>query len=186
MERVAIGMDVQHVDGQVVGGQVHRLEHLGQCHLLAIGDGDHLVGVVLQRLFNEAQQMLLVHARCGMDVGVHLAGVVEIAMRHRLLGSQLTQLVEEHVHLILGRQITETSIAEGFPIKVEHWTLFLYLNRFDTLLKIYLQWPIGNHIAHDLHVVYELAHIWIFVFDLTAFVLEYYHECVRIRGILMY
>lgn len=106
-------MDVQHVHGEVVGRQIHGLEHLGQGHWLPVRAGHHLVGIVLQGLLDEAEQVLLVHAGGGVDVGVHLAGVVEVPVGHRLLGGQFAQLVEEDVHLVFGGQVAQTAIAKG-------------------------------------------------------------------------
>ena len=66
-------MNVQHVDGEVVGRQVHRLEDLVQGHRLPVlGQADGRVGLGLERLLDEAQQVLLVHAGGRVDVGVHL------------------------------------------------------------------------------------------------------------------
>ena len=66
-------MNVEHVDGEVVGRQVHRLEDLVQGHRLPVlGQADGRVGLGLERLLDEAQQVLLVHAGGRVDVGVHL------------------------------------------------------------------------------------------------------------------
>ena len=66
-------MNVQHVDGEVVGRQVHRLEDLVQGHRLPVlGQADGRVGLRLERLLDEAKQVLLVHAGGRVDVGVHL------------------------------------------------------------------------------------------------------------------
>ncbi len=56
-------MDVEHVDGQIVGRQVHRLEHLLEGHgLPALGLADGRVGLRLEGLLDEAEEVLLVHA----------------------------------------------------------------------------------------------------------------------------
>jgi len=65
-------VDVQGVDGEVVGVQVEALEELLQGHVLALQVVDDAVGVHAVRAFDEAQQVLLVHAGGGVDVGVHL------------------------------------------------------------------------------------------------------------------
>lgn len=71
--RCTHGVNVQHVDAEVVGGEVHRLENLAEGHgLVVLGAGDHLVRVVLQGFFDEPEQVLLVHARCRVDVGIDL------------------------------------------------------------------------------------------------------------------
>ena len=82
-------VDVEHVDSQVIGGQVERLKHLLERHLpvtrlrkkdfvtqrmrtcqLNLADGN--VAVSLQSLLDEPQQVFLVHAGCGVNVSVHL------------------------------------------------------------------------------------------------------------------
>jgi len=66
-------VDVEHVDGQIVGRQVHRLEHLLEGHgLAALGLADGRVGLRLEGLLDEAEEVLLVHAGGGVNVGVHL------------------------------------------------------------------------------------------------------------------
>lgn len=66
-------MHVQHVDGEVVGGEVHGLEDLPQRHGVAGLVSAHArVRLRLQGLLDEAQQVLLVHARSRVDMGVHL------------------------------------------------------------------------------------------------------------------
>lgn len=42
----------------------------------------------------------------------HLSDVVEIPVRHLLLGGQLLHLVEQHVHLELGAQVLQPAVAE--------------------------------------------------------------------------
>ena len=66
-------MDIKHVDGEIVGRQVHRLKDLLQCHGLAVpGLADGRVGFRLQGLLDEAQQVFLIHGGCSMDVSVNL------------------------------------------------------------------------------------------------------------------
>ena len=84
-------MDVEHVDCQVIGGQVERLKHLLQRHLLVarlskfdnqtklinitqifFNLADWNVTVCLQGLLDEPQEVLLVHAGSSVDVCVHL------------------------------------------------------------------------------------------------------------------
>ena len=66
-------MNVQHVYGEVIGCQVHGLKDLLQGELLALLGLAHLhVRLDPEGLLNEPQQMLLVHARRGVDVGVNL------------------------------------------------------------------------------------------------------------------
>ena len=76
MEGVPVGVHVEHVDGEVVGGEVHGREDLSEGHLTTVGRlAHHLVGVCLHGLLDEAQQVLLVHAGRRVDVGVYLQEV---------------------------------------------------------------------------------------------------------------
>ena len=65
-------MNVEHVDSQVVGGQIHRFKDLIQSLLTAFIDADNVIAVVFNLLLNEAQQMFLIHARRCVNVGIHL------------------------------------------------------------------------------------------------------------------
>lgn len=65
-------MHVQRVHRQVVRVQVERLKELLHGDLPALELVHHAVGVDAVRLLDEAQQVLLVHAGGGVDVGVHL------------------------------------------------------------------------------------------------------------------
>ncbi len=53
-------------------GHLEALEHLAQRQVLAVAEDDDLVGLLAQLTLDEAQQVLLVHARAVVDVGVHL------------------------------------------------------------------------------------------------------------------
>lgn len=72
VEGVAVSMHIQHVHGEVVGGEVHGGKHLRQTHLLTIMATHYLIRISLHCLLDEAQKMLLVHAGCSMDMGIHL------------------------------------------------------------------------------------------------------------------
>ena len=63
---------VQHVDGEVVGCQVHALEDLLESEPLVARLAHLHVGLPLQGLLDEAQKVLLVHTGRAVDVGVHL------------------------------------------------------------------------------------------------------------------
>lgn len=63
---------VQGVDTQVKGCQVHALKHLHERLTLASFHMHDLLRVLLHGSFDEAQEMLLVHAGRGMNVCVHL------------------------------------------------------------------------------------------------------------------
>lgn len=53
-------------------GQVERLEHLLEREVLAVAEDDHLIRLLAQLALDEAQQVLLVHARAVVHVRVHL------------------------------------------------------------------------------------------------------------------
>lgn len=65
-------MHVQRVHTQVISSEIHALEHLPQRLLAALLHMHDLLQVSLHCPFDEAQQVLLVHAGRGMDVCVHL------------------------------------------------------------------------------------------------------------------
>ena len=66
-------VDVEHIDGEVIGGQIHFIKDLVERHLLpvAIQTDDH-IAVFFDLLLDETQQVLLVHARSCVNVSVHL------------------------------------------------------------------------------------------------------------------
>ena len=51
------------------------------------------VALSLEALLDEPEEVLVVHAGGGVDVGVHLAHVVEVTVGHLLLGRQLPSIV---------------------------------------------------------------------------------------------
>lgn len=65
-------MHVQRVHRQVIRVQVERLEQLLHGDLPALELVHDAIGVHAVGLLDEAQQVLLVHAGGGVDVGVHL------------------------------------------------------------------------------------------------------------------
>ena len=73
MEGISVGVDIKHVNSQVVGSQVHRFKDLGQVHgLLSVPtDGDGSVS--FQSFLDEPEQMFLIHAGGCMDMCVHLS-----------------------------------------------------------------------------------------------------------------
>lgn len=66
------GVHVQRVHRQVVRVQVERLEQLLHGDLAALELVHDALGVHAVGLLDEAQQVLLVHAGGGVNVGVHL------------------------------------------------------------------------------------------------------------------
>lgn len=121
----------QLVHAQIVSGQVKLFEHLTERHGPFLGVIEHDgVAVRLHLLLDESQQMLLVHARCRMNVSVDFAHVVEIAMWHRLLLRDLFVLVEHAVKLEFRLEIVQTSIAERLSVSV-----FCFRNRLAFCLS---------------------------------------------------
>ena len=89
VERVLVRVHVQRVDVEVVGAQVDALENLAKVEKFAVAIDDLLVRLALQLRLDETQQVLLVHARAVVHVGVNLTNVVEIAVRRLLLRHKL-------------------------------------------------------------------------------------------------
>ena len=65
-------MTVQHVDGEIVGGQVHGLEHLVERHDLPGHLAHPHLPVSLEALLDEPQEMFLVHTGGRVNVSVNL------------------------------------------------------------------------------------------------------------------
>jgi len=115
VESVPIRVNIEHVDGEVVGRQLHLIKDLIKCHWLLIAiQTDHLIAVVFDLLLDETQQMFLIHARSCVDVSIDLSDVVEIAVGHGFLQRQFLQLVEQDVQLILGRQVRQSAVTKRF------------------------------------------------------------------------
>ena len=114
-------MHSQFVNAEVECGQVELVEDLIERHgaLLCVIEDDHITAC-LHLLLDKAQQVLLVHARSGVDVRVHFAHIVEVSVWHRFLLTDLLELVEHTMKLELGLQVMQTPVAEGLPIKTNH------------------------------------------------------------------
>src|SRR5688572_15282219 len=66
-------MAIKHINGKVISRKFQGLEHIFQCHWLAIFAKAHLfIWMIFESLLYKAKKMLLIHARCSMDVSVHL------------------------------------------------------------------------------------------------------------------
>lgn len=65
-------MHIQRVHSKVIGMKVETLKQLPHGDLLPFKKVHDSIGIDAVRLFDEAQQMLLVHAGSSVDVGVHL------------------------------------------------------------------------------------------------------------------
>ncbi len=107
-------MHGQLVHTQIVRRQVQLLEDLIERHgsLAGMIEHDH-VPSGLDLLLDEAKQVLLVHARGRVNVRVHFSHIVEVPVRHRLLLTDLLELVEHAVQLELGLEVLQASVAEG-------------------------------------------------------------------------
>ena len=70
--RVTYSVHIQRVHGEVIRVQVEGLEQLLHGDLPAVELVHDAVGVHAIRPLDEAQQVLLVHAGGGVDVGVNL------------------------------------------------------------------------------------------------------------------
>ena len=65
-------MTVQHVDGEIVGRQVHGLEDLIERHHLPAHLADPHLAVSLEALLDEPEEMFLVHTGGRVNVSVNL------------------------------------------------------------------------------------------------------------------
>ena len=77
--------------------------------------------------------MLLIHAARGVHVSVHFPEIVEVAVRDRLLGGQLSYLVQQHVQLKLIAQVGQTSVAKRL-----HRTVGDHGHHRDDILNVLL------------------------------------------------
>ena len=73
MESVPVSVNVQHVHSQIIGGQVHRVEDLGQIHDLVPGPADRDVTVSFESFLDEPQQVFLIHAGGSVNVSINLS-----------------------------------------------------------------------------------------------------------------
>ena len=72
-------MTVQHVDGEIVGRQVHGLEDLIERHHLPAHLADPHLAVSLEAFLDEPEEMFLVHTCGRMNVSVHLYNVSQLS-----------------------------------------------------------------------------------------------------------
>ncbi|KAI3484878.1 hypothetical protein L1887_51932 [Cichorium endivia] len=113
VEGVLVGVHVERVNAEVVGGEFERLEHLLQGERLAVSVDDDVVGEALDLGLDEAEQMLLVHGSAVVDVRVDLAHVVEVTMGHALHVGKLAVLVEQEVKVPLALEVLESAPGEA-------------------------------------------------------------------------
>jgi hypothetical protein len=77
------------------------------------------ISIVLMDLDHQNENLDRIRIRIGIkmmtmnETAFYLADIVEIPVRHGLLGRQLPQLVEKDVQLELVRQVGQTSVAEA-------------------------------------------------------------------------
>ena len=105
-------MTIQHVNGKIIWSQIHGLEDFIEGHHLPVDLAHTDLPVSLQALLDEPQQVLLVHAGGGVDVGVHLPHVVEVPVWHSLLLGQLTDLVQQQMEFVLRLKKLQTLETE--------------------------------------------------------------------------
>lgn len=67
-------MHIQNIDIKIVSVQLHVLKHHLEGDGLSIFDVHHLIRLRPQGFLDEAEEMLLVHARRRVDVGVDFSG----------------------------------------------------------------------------------------------------------------
>lgn len=67
-------MNIKYVHIQVVGVELHLLEHALERDGHAVAQRHHLLRAPAEGALDEAQQVFLVHAGGGVDVGVHFPG----------------------------------------------------------------------------------------------------------------
>ena len=72
--------------------------------MLAIAVNHNIIGTILELVFNEPQQMLLIHTRRVMDVGIYLTNIIEISMWNALLGVGFAISIEQHMDIELRLQ----------------------------------------------------------------------------------
>jgi hypothetical protein len=65
-------MDVEHIDSKVVSGQIHRFKDLVQGFGFSLVKTNDVIAIIFYLLLYEAQQVLLVHTRRGVNVRIHL------------------------------------------------------------------------------------------------------------------
>ena len=75
-------MAVQHIDGEVIGREVHGLEDFIKGHDLVVDLAHPDIRVRLDALLDEAKQVLLVHAGRAVDVGVNLENIFLLRFKY--------------------------------------------------------------------------------------------------------
>mmetsp|Transcript_19321 Transcript_19321/g.48599 ORF Transcript_19321/g.48599 Transcript_19321/m.48599 type:complete len:215 (+) Transcript_19321:1032-1676(+) len=112
VEDVLVGVHIEGVDVEVVRRQVQALKNLFQGQVLAVAEDHHLVGLLLQLGFYEAQQVLLMHAGRVVDVSVHLAYIVEVTVWGSLLRQKLLIRIKHAVQVELLLQQLQAMVAQ--------------------------------------------------------------------------
>mmetsp|Transcript_3376 Transcript_3376/g.13067 ORF Transcript_3376/g.13067 Transcript_3376/m.13067 type:complete len:217 (-) Transcript_3376:1447-2097(-) len=85
MKRILVRVHVQCIDVEFVCRHSDRFEHLSKVQKLAVPINHKFVRLSFKLGLDEAQQVLLVHARAVMHVRINLSDVVKVAMWRLLL-----------------------------------------------------------------------------------------------------
>ena len=147
---------------------------------------DH-VSVGLDLLLYESKQMLLIHAGGRVNVRVNFPHVVEVSVRHRLLLSDLLELVEHAVEFELWFQILQTLVAEGLERSVAdhaHQQMVIVDKHLQVWVDKVTEGLVGVLGAHDsYHAVdhFELARQFGQGFDVERIA----HVHWRINGVIV-
>ena len=119
---IGISMTIEQVNTQIVWIDVELAKDILQQLRFPIDHAAHGICIRLQRFLNETKQMLLIHARGGMNVIVDFATVVEIAMGQLFLLLHLQILIQQLVQVKLVRQKLQATPAIGAQRAVTHGT----------------------------------------------------------------
>lgn len=126
-------MHIKGVNAKVIGRQIDTLENLPQGQMLAITKEDHFIWGLSHLAFDEAKEVLLIHACRVMNVSVDLAHVVKIAMRYFFTVGDLLIFVEQRIQLELAFQVGQPLERKAFG------------------------WAVGGNIHHGIEIHVEVA-----------------------------
>lgn len=101
--------------------------------MLAITKKDHLIWGFPHLAFDEAKEVLLIHACRVVNVSVHLAHVVKIAVRYFFTVRDLLVFVEQRIQLELAFQVGKPLERKAFG------------------------WTVGGNIYHGVKIHVEVA-----------------------------
>lgn len=101
-------MHIQGIDTQVIRREVDTGKHLGKRQMLAVTEQDDLVRVLFHPALDEAQQVLLVHGRRVVHVGVYFPDVVKVSVRHLFAVGRFLVLVEQRIQVEFALEVLQT------------------------------------------------------------------------------